>query len=372
MRAGGKQLRLKQDRWRLIDSGHQSAPENMARDAALLEEMAENGGVPLLRFEQFRPDCVLVGFHQAVEQEINLEFCKQNNIEINRRITGGGAIYEDESQVGWEIVVKKDHPAIPQDKTELFKLICEAVICGLGYLGVKAGFRPKNDIEVNGRKISGTGGTDLGDALLFHGSLLVDWNVEVMVNALNIPTEKMRDKAITSIKERVTCLAWEMGKAPPEVKIKEALVQGFAKVLGVQLIPATYTKAEEERYQRLLPYYRSDEWIYHIRRDLADRKMASALKKTPGGLVKLSLSADRKGRRIKQALLTGDFFCTPPRAVLDLESRLKDLPYQEQQVRRVIEEFLLQAEVPGVSLEDLLELFTSTASEIFGEEGDKE
>ena len=66
-----------------------------------------------------------------------------------------------------------------------------------------------------GRKISGTGGTELSGAILFQGTVLVDFDVDEMLRALRIPTEKLQDKEIESVKERVTCLKWELGRTPP-------------------------------------------------------------------------------------------------------------------------------------------------------------
>ncbi|MBO8126064.1 MAG: lipoate--protein ligase family protein [Firmicutes bacterium] len=354
--------------WRLIDPGHLRAHENMAWDAALLEVMSQTEGEPLFRFEEFRPRAVLVGFHQDVEQEVNLAYCRQHGLEVNRRLTGGGAIYEDESQVGWELVAKRDDPALPWDRRALFEVCCRAVAAGLKELGVEARFRPKNDIEVGGRKISGTGGTDLGDALLFHGSLLVDLDVETMVRSLKIPAEKLKDKAVSSTKERVTCLAWELGEIPPRPVIKQAILNGFRKILGIQFVPGDFSAQEKACYRKLAPYYASADWVYQIRKKTAT-SMVTAMRKTPGGLINLAVSVNVPAKRIKQALITGDFFCIPPRAILDLESRLKDLPYEQETISEVIQEFFRKAEIPGVTPEDFLHLFQE-AKKFFSGKGE--
>ncbi len=356
--------RFDRSEWRFIDPGHMRACENMAWDAALVEEMTECGQMPLFRFEQFRPHCILVGFHQSVEQEVNLEYCERNGIEISRRITGGGAIYEDETQVGWEFVARKDDPVLPKSKSELFELMGLALAKGLTYLGLEAKFRPKNDIEVNGRKISGTGGTEYGNAIFFHGSLLVDWNIEHMVNALNIPIEKFNDKAISDIRQRVTCLAWELGEAPPEDEIKQALIKGFEETLNIHFVPGTFTQSEQKRYERLLPYYESPEWVFHIRRNPVDSALTTVMRKTPGGLVKLTATLDKKGRRIKQAMFTGDYFCTPPRAIIDLENQLKNVSLSSETIIPLLTDFFHSAQIPGVCVEDLWSLFEQLILEL--------
>ena len=91
-------------------------------------------------------------------------------------------------------------------------------------LGVDAQFRPRNDIEVDGRKISGTGGAFDGDALMYQGTLLIQFDVEKMLRVLRIPAEKLSDKAIASARERVANLADLLGEAP-----SAAARQGRAK-----------------------------------------------------------------------------------------------------------------------------------------------
>ena len=94
--------------WRLLDTGKRTAAENMCLDQAILEARGK-GTVPnTLRFLQFRPHCALVGYHQSVEQEIRMDYCTQTGIDINRRITGGGAIYFGEDTLGWELIAGKD------------------------------------------------------------------------------------------------------------------------------------------------------------------------------------------------------------------------------------------------------------------------
>src|SRR5512137_792217 len=209
--------------WRLLDTGSLSAAENMALDEVLLELKAEQKIPSTLRFLQFSRPTVLVGHHQSVEEEVRLDYCERQGIEINRRLTGGGALYWGRKELGWEIYISKKDPRIPGRIEDLYRRMGEAGSLGLRHLGVRAYFRPRNDIEIQGRKISGTGGTDLSGAVLFQGTLLVDFDVDEMLRALRIPTEKLQGKEIESVKERVTCLRWEMGRTPPPQTIKGAL-----------------------------------------------------------------------------------------------------------------------------------------------------
>ncbi len=342
--------------WRLLDTGPRSAAENMALDEVVLTARSRNAVPNTLRFLQFFPRCTLVGYHQAVEQEVRIPYCQEHGIEINRRLTGGGGLFWDETQLGWEIFASGNDPRFLRPAESLYELLCQGAIRGLEKLGVRAAFRPKNDIEVNGRKISGTGGTSMDGAFLFQGTLLVDFDVDTMLRALRIPTEKLKDKEIASVRERVTCLAWELGAPPTLPQIKAALVAGFSEALGVEFEPGTLTPLEQELLETRLPYFRSDEWVYGTRRPLLRRDELRALYKSPGGLIRISLVVDAQAHRIREAFITGDFFAYPRRAILDLEARLKGVPAEVEAASRVVEEFFAtdQPEIPGVSATDVI------------------
>ncbi len=344
------------ERWRLLDTGPRPAAENMALDEAILEARSRGLAPNTLRFLQFRPWCTLVGYHQSVEQEVRLDFCEAHGIEVNRRITGGGALFWDESQLGWEIYAPVGHPALPRRLEDLYAALCEGTVRGLARLGVEAAFRPHNDIEVEGRKISGTGGTEMNGAFLFQGTLLVDFDVDTMLRALRIPTEKLKDKEVESVKDRVTCLAWELNRVPLLEDIKAALAAGFAETLGIGLTPGPLMEVEEELLAEKLSRFRSDDWTYGLRRTLGDRQELRALYKAPGGLIRASLVVDLPARRIRMALLTGDFFAYPRQAVFDLEARLKGAPADPEAVEGIVDRFFADRDVrmPGVTPGDFV------------------
>ncbi len=341
--------------WRLLDTGPRPAADNMALDEVVLTARSREQVPNTLRFLQFSPPCTLVGYHQAVEQEIRIPYCRAHGIEINRRLTGGGGLFWDESQLGWEIVAAQDDPRFPKRAEALYERLCEGAIRALAQLGVRAAFRPKNDIEVDGRKISGTGGTSLDGAFLFQGTLLVDFDVDTMLRALRIPTEKLKDKEIDSVRERVTCLAWELSSAPPLAEIKRALAAGFAEAFGVQFAPGPLSAYEQQMLTDRLPYFQSEDWIYGVRRALVQRNELRALRKSPGGLIRASLVVDAQSRRVREAFITGDFFAYPRRAILDLEARLKGVPAELAAVGQVVDAFFAgeRIEMPGVSAADM-------------------
>jgi len=357
--------------WRLLDTGYLSAAENMALDEAILECRA-NGTIPnTIRFLQFQPSAVLVGYHQDIGQEVRLDYTSNHGIDVNRRITGGGSIYFDNSSLGWEIIASKDsiHYFHPE---EIFKIMCEGTINALNILGIKADFRPKNDIEVNGRKISGTGGTEHGGAFLFQGTLLTDFDVEAMVRALRIPIAKLKDKELKSAKERVTCIKWELGYLPSSKEIKEALKRGFEQALGIKLSEGELIHEEKMLLKRKLPVFQSEDWIYLDRRPMKEAAIVHAVDKTPGGLIRVSLAIDKQANIIKSALITGDFYAFPTRAIFDLESQLKLAPCDEKRIRGIVHNFFNSNHVimPGISSDDIaasiLEAVERASSDSFG------
>src|SRR4030042_3564927 len=98
---------------RLLDTGALSAAENMALDEVLLELKAQERIPHTLRFLQFSRPSVLVGHHQSVEEEVRLDYCRDKSIEINRRLTGGGALYWGKAELGWEIDISQKDPTMP-------------------------------------------------------------------------------------------------------------------------------------------------------------------------------------------------------------------------------------------------------------------
>lgn len=313
--------------WRLLDTGVKSAAENIALDYALLQTRAKDCSANTIRFLQFSPPCALIGFHQTIEQEIRTDFCREKWIDINRRITGGGAIYFDTTQLGWEIIAsRRDFGNI--NVQWLTGKICNAAASGLKRLGIDAEFRPRNDIEVNGRKISGTGGVFYGDAFLYQGTILVDFDAEAMIKALRIPTEKLTAKGLNSAKERVTSIKDELGYLPSPDKIKHVISDAFSDAFGISLKEGSLTEDEKALYSKKINFYKSDNWIYSVREPSDKMQTISSVYKRDGGLIRINLKVDVQRRIVRQALITGDFFINPARFVLDLEAALKDAPVE--------------------------------------------
>lgn len=333
-----------------------TAAENMALDETLLELRGERRGRNTIRFLQFSPRAVLVGFHQALSEEIRTGYCAENGIDINRRITGGGAVFFDENQLGWEIFCDKAFFNVAVPNVRLFKALCDPVVAALRRLNVEAAFRPRNDIEVNGRKISGTGGTESGASFMFQGTMLVDFDVDTMLRALRIPVEKLKAKEIDSVKERVTCLKWETGRVPPLEELKETIRHGFEQCLNIRLEPGGLTREEERRFRERLGHFRSPAWIDSVRPRFRRRDAVQSAYKAPAGMVRFTLVVDLPRKRLKDIYITGDFLAFPGRALYDLEAELRGAPLDRETLRRIVRAFFDEGRmvIPGLPFEDFI------------------
>ncbi len=328
----------------------------MALDEALLEVKGEGKSPNTIRFLQFSPRTVLIGFHQALQEEIRTDYCRANRIDINRRITGGGAIFFDENQLGWEVFCDKVFfdAAIPN--TRLFKTLCDPVVAALALLRLDAEFRPRNDIEIAGRKISGTGGTESGTAFMFQGTMLVDFDVETMLRALKIPVEKLKAKEVDSVKDRVTCLKWELGYTPGLADIKHAIRRGFESGLHIRLAASGLNAAERERFEKKRPRFRSFAWIDSVKPRFQKREAVQAAYKAPAGMVRCTLVVNLPQKRLKDIYFTGDFLSFPGRALYDLEARLRGAPLDRAHLRGMIRDHFDQGRIniPGLPFEDFV------------------
>jgi lipoate-protein ligase A len=316
--------------FRIIDTGVREGRANIAFDAALIEERQARRVPDTIRFLRF-PPTALIGRHQDLSREINLEYCAQSGVGTVRRITGGGAIYLDEGQLGWELVFHRAAlgvAALP----DLAEKICNAAALGFKQLGVDARFRPRNDIEVDGRKISGTGGFFDGDVLIYQGTVLVDMNSQRMVSALNIPEAKLAKRELDSAAQRVVTLKELLGDELPDIEtIKAALITGFTEGLGIEAEAGEITENEEALANRhFIEEIGTDEFVAEIDNPGDDNETLAGSHTGPGGTIDTFVKLEGPTKRVLQrVLISGDFFVTPPRIVFDLEAHLAGTRLEE-------------------------------------------
>jgi lipoate-protein ligase A len=335
--------------FRIIDTGVREGRANIAFDPALIELRQQDRVPDTIRFMRF-PPTALIGRHQDLSREINLDYCAEDGVGIVRRVTGGGAIYLDEGQLGWELVFHRASLGIP-NLPDLAAAICNAAAAGLRKLGVKAKFRPRNDIEVDGRKISGTGGFFDGDILIYQGTVLIDMNAGQMVRALNIPAAKVARHNLDTAEQRVVTLKELLGEDLPDMEtIKAALVDGFCETLGIEAEAGDIAAAEEALAQQYFDdEIGSDDFVREIDNPGGKDQLLEGSHAGAGGTINayVKLEGPTLGR-MQRALITGDFFVTPPRVVFDLEAALAGIRIRD--VAATVEQFFAETDIEMLSV----------------------
>jgi len=273
-------------KWRLLDTGVQNASYNMALEKVLLTSCAKGIASNTLHLLEFTP-CVLLGYNQKPADVVNEAFCRENNIEINRRISGGGCIYMDSGTLGWEITAKKNTKGIPGNLNEMYRLLCGGTVSALKKFGIDASYKPINDVLVDGRKLSGAGGTELDDSFIFHGSVLVDFDADTMMKALKLPVKKDENNKIPDIKTQIVCMRELLGAAPSMKDVKDRLANAFAEILGIEFEIGGLESEESNMLYNEVPLFASKEWIYE--KQLPDIKNMNVYEhKTGSGPVRIT------------------------------------------------------------------------------------
>lgn len=327
--------------FRVIDTGIRDGRRQIAFDQALIEARKADAIADTIRFLRF-PPTALIGRHQSLSRELRVDYCRAHGIGLVRRITGGGAIYFDEGQLGWSLVFHRATLGIAS-LADLARAICEAAAAGLATLGIDARYRPRNDIEVDGRKVSGTGGFFDGEVLFYQGTVLIDMDPAKMLAALKVPEAKLARRGLDSAAERVTTLKALLGTAPTIEAVQQALLAGFAGRLGIAPLRGAITAHEEELAERFHhEEIGTDAFVAEIDHPEDGDGVRSATLATPGGTITAHVRLEGDASpRIREVLLTGDFFVAPPRTVYDLESFLRGVPAVE--ARAAVERFFVQA-----------------------------
>lgn len=245
-------------KWRFIGLETHDAYLNMALDEAVSEGVRAGSSPPTIRFYNWEPSAVSIGYFQGIKDEVNLDVCRELGVDCIRRWTGGGAVYHDfEGEITYSVIAPAN--IFPKNIIESYRLICGWLVRGLLSLGIEAEFMPVNDILVKGKKISGSAQTRRGGILLQHSTLLYGLDLKTMFSVLNVSRQKITDKMIKSAEERVTCVRKHSDAGKTEVY--EALVRAFTE--GKDYEFGTWSEGELARARELAEgKYRSDEWMY--------------------------------------------------------------------------------------------------------------
>jgi len=349
--------------WRLLDIGPIAPIETQIIYDMIAQGITEGESVNTLIICWPAEPLVSLGHFQEIEEDIDTKFCQDNNIFYTRRVIGGGGVYLDDGQMFYQLIGRIDSPTTPRKIDDYYRKFLEAPVQAYRNLGIQAEFKPVNDLIVNGKKISGNGAGDVGDARILTGNLIFDFNFDMMVKVLKVPSEKFRDKIAQSLRERMTTIKLETGSMPDRNEVKEDLVRLYEETLDIELVKADLNNWEKGRMAELRPKYVSDEWL-HWRRGgrLTDTRtvkisattsVGTSNYKAAGGLIRTTVEV--VDEKISEVVISGDFFMLPNEAIAQLEREIIGSSIEEDELLRRIRVAYSENGIisPGVTPEDI-------------------
>lgn len=247
--------------WRLVDSGMVPPPDSAALDEAILEAHIE-GLVPnTLHFYRRSVPTISVGYFQKISESIDLAECERRGVAIVRRKSGGSSIYTDEGQLIYGLVIHDSD--LPPERADSFRLTCSAIANAARSLGVDAVYRPMNDVEVGGRKISGNAQLRRKGSVLQHGTVVVDTDISEMDAVLKV--SRFRAASIVRPSERITTLKSLLGVAPDMDVVKVSLVSAFEEAFNTRFTTSSLSDSEKAVVHRLVEErYSRKEWNFKL------------------------------------------------------------------------------------------------------------
>jgi lipoate-protein ligase A len=192
---------------------------------------------------------VILGCNSNVQDEVNMQVCKRIGIRVLRRTSGGGAVYHDLGNINYSVIMKESDVNSNHDILDVYGEFGKAILNGLAFLNVKAEFQHPNSILLNGKRISGMAQHRLYDVILFHGTLLVNSDLELLSGALLNP------------KHEVTTISREGLGCPSCEAIEEAIIAGFRTTPQIQFDIGTLTPYESRLAEELVAMkYGTEKW----------------------------------------------------------------------------------------------------------------
>jgi lipoate---protein ligase len=247
--------------WQLIRGEPVPVEMNHALDEVLVRRVGAGERPPTFRFWDRQGPEIVLGRFQSVRNEVQIENCEADGISINRRITGGGAMFvEPENAVTYSIYAP---PELVKGMgfADSYQFLDEWVIEGLRSLGIDAWYEPINDITSAGGKIGGAAQARRFGAVLHHATLAYDMASEKLPRYLRIGLEKLSDKGIASAERRVGPL--RLQTQMPRDDIIEHFIRTFDDLYG--LTPDDVTDEELIEAEELIrTKYATREWIYTL------------------------------------------------------------------------------------------------------------
>jgi lipoate-protein ligase A len=246
------------DTWRLLKLQTEDAYTNMAVDEAIWKARTENRVPNTLRLYQWCPSAVSIGRFQTLANEIHLEACRKHDVDIVRRISGGGAVYHDQNGELTYCTVAKliDLDCKDLDMLGAYQKICSGLNEAVKILGAKAKYRPPNpkrcpNLTISGKKISGNAQTSKKGILLQHGTFLMDIDHTKMFTYLKVPWAKTLNDVLAVSKRKLTSARQELASNFSTQEAFQALVKGFQKALNVTFVEEELTEYEQKLAEKI-------------------------------------------------------------------------------------------------------------------------
>lgn len=330
---------------RVIIHDHTDPHFNLAAEEYLLAHEIQDV------FMLWRNDnAVVIGKNQNTWAEVNVPFTEENGITVVRRLSGGGAVFHDLGNVNFTFITAHD-PARGID----FRPFVDPIIRALATLGVQAEADGRNDIVVNGAKISGNAQCvhrlpDGTERLLHHGTLLFGADLSRLTEALRVSPEKIRSKGIASVRERVTNLR-DVPGFPRDMTVQDFMAHLARTAVSGEATLSPLTDAEIDGI-RALRDEKYATWAWNFGASL--RHDTENTIRFPFGTIHASYTA--VGGKIESIRLFGDYFGQRP--VAELESALIGTPLRRDAVADVLAALPapVDAYIRGAAADDIVSL----------------
>ena len=232
---------------------------------------------------------VIFGRNQLIENEVNLAYCKEHGIQTYRRKSGGGCVYADQDNIMFSYITKSDHV------TTIFSDYTERVAAMLRTLGLNASAGGRNDVLVDGLKVSGNAFYHVPGRSIVHGTMLFDTNLENMMHAITPSNVKLESKGVDSVRKHITTLNKHLSMTIGEFKdyVKQHLCDGEILL----------TDNDIREIEIITQSYLVPEFIYGSNPRCSIKK-----KKRIDGVGEFEISIELDHNRIKTLNIAGDYF----------------------------------------------------------------
>lgn len=286
---------------------------------------------------------IIIGRNQNTIEEINSSYVKKHNINVVRRISGGGAVYHDFGNLNFTFITTS-----LKDNLNNFRKFTKPVIDALNELGVPAEFAGRNDIVVEGKKISGNAQTFYKSRMFHHGTILFDANLEVVQEVLKVKLDKIESKGIKSVRSRVTNIYPYLKE---KMTVKEFQTHLLKYLLNTDDINSKVYHLSTDDFDKIyqLKKDKYDSWIWNYGESPEFSLQKS--KRLSGGKVVFNLNVS--DGVIKSVKIFGDFFGKFD--VNDIEKAMVGQLYELNIIKNIFDKFNIGEYFFNITSDDLLD-----------------